>query len=120
MLCFPLLMDYLIRRDTWVPLYIDFSCLFNGTAFRNEMLEAIDVFSESTQNGLFINSCFAHCQSERQDTWFADDSPLLNNKVPLPRQRNFVGNIKEASIHCFFKLKLFLNSLLLLYMILTT
>ncbi|KAG8663655.1 hypothetical protein MANES_01G236000v8 [Manihot esculenta] len=49
-------------------------------AFRNQMLEAVYVFSKSTQNGLFINSCFAHCQSERQDTWFADDSPLLNNK----------------------------------------
>ncbi|KAF2309729.1 hypothetical protein GH714_004821 [Hevea brasiliensis] len=48
--------------------------------FRNQMLEAINVFSMSTQNGLFINSCFAHCQSETQDTWFADDSPLLNNK----------------------------------------
>ncbi|KAF2309728.1 hypothetical protein GH714_004809 [Hevea brasiliensis] len=43
--------------------------------FRNQMLEAINVFSMSTQNGLFINSCFAHCQSETQDTWFADDLP---------------------------------------------
>ncbi|KAL2975213.1 hypothetical protein AAZX31_14G147700 [Glycine max] len=35
----------------------------------------------SPQNGLFINSCFAHCQSERQDTWFADNSPVIGNKV---------------------------------------
>ncbi|KAJ9187965.1 hypothetical protein P3X46_003372 [Hevea brasiliensis] len=48
--------------------------------FRNQMLKALNVFSMSTQNGLFINSCFAHCQSERQDTWFAADSPLLQNK----------------------------------------
>lgn len=45
------------------------------------MLNAIKGFSMSRQNGLFVNSCFAHCQSERQDTWFADDSPLLGNKV---------------------------------------
>jgi hypothetical protein len=45
------------------------------------MLDAIKVFSSSNQNGLFINSCFAHCQSERQDTWFADDSPRIGNKV---------------------------------------
>ncbi|XP_015570617.2 pectin acetylesterase 12 [Ricinus communis] len=49
--------------------------------FRNQMLRAIRGFSMSKQNGLFINSCFAHCQSERQDTWFADDSPVIGNKA---------------------------------------
>ncbi|XP_028081199.1 pectin acetylesterase 12-like [Camellia sinensis] len=48
--------------------------------FRNHTLEG---FSTSEENGLFINSCFAHCQTERQDTWFADDSPLVGNKVQL-------------------------------------
>ncbi|GMI65977.1 Pectin Acetyesterase 6, pectin acetylesterase 6 [Hibiscus trionum] len=28
--------------------------------FRNQMLNAINDFSKSNQNGLFINSCFAH------------------------------------------------------------
>ena len=45
------------------------------------MLNAINVFSKSNQNGLFINSCFAHCQSERQDTWYENDSPRIGNKV---------------------------------------
>lgn len=49
--------------------------------FRNQMLNAVRDFSRSRQNGLFINSCFAHCQSERQDTWFANDTPLIANKV---------------------------------------
>ncbi|XP_042033862.1 pectin acetylesterase 10-like isoform X2 [Salvia splendens] len=48
--------------------------------FRNRMLSAVQSFSESSQNGLFLNSCFAHCQSERQDTWFAYDSPTVNNR----------------------------------------
>ncbi|KAF4359393.1 hypothetical protein G4B88_024060 [Cannabis sativa] len=48
--------------------------------FRNQMLKVISRFSRSRQNGLFINSCFAHCQTERQDTWFADDSPVIRNK----------------------------------------
>ncbi|CAL5401996.1 unnamed protein product [Camellia sinensis] len=48
--------------------------------FRNHMLNAIEGFSTSEENGLFINSCFAHCQTEGQDTWFADDSPLVGNK----------------------------------------
>lgn len=49
--------------------------------FRSQMLNAINVFSKSKQNGLFINSCFAHCQSERQDTWFAPDSPVVAKKA---------------------------------------
>ncbi|KAE8705593.1 Pectin acetylesterase 10 [Hibiscus syriacus] len=48
--------------------------------FRTQMLNAIKGFAMSRRNGLFINSCFAHCQSERQDTWFADDSPEIRNK----------------------------------------
>lgn len=48
--------------------------------FRNQMLNVIRQFATSRQNGLFINSCFAHCQTERQDTWFADNSPVLHNK----------------------------------------
>ncbi|CAN0885123.1 Pectin acetylesterase 6 [Linum grandiflorum] len=49
--------------------------------FRNQMLKAVNRFAMSKPNGLFINSCFAHCQSERQDTWFADDSPVLHSKT---------------------------------------
>ncbi|KAH9733802.1 Pectin acetylesterase 10 [Citrus sinensis] len=49
--------------------------------FRNQVLKAVRGFSMSKQNGLFINSCFAHCQTERQDTWFADDSPVVGNKA---------------------------------------
>ncbi|XP_015939573.1 pectin acetylesterase 12 [Arachis duranensis] len=49
--------------------------------FRNEMLNSMKGFSRSNQNGMFINSCFAHCQSERQDTWFADNSPVIREKA---------------------------------------
>ncbi|XP_031131637.1 pectin acetylesterase 12-like isoform X1 [Ipomoea triloba] len=54
---------------------------FLQAGFRNDMLDAVKGFAASKQTGLFINSCFAHCQSERQDTWFADDSPVINNKA---------------------------------------
>lgn len=47
------------------------------------MLRAVSGFSNARKNGLFINSCFAHCQTERQDTWFADDSPVINKKVSI-------------------------------------
>ncbi|KAF6175141.1 hypothetical protein GIB67_022822 [Kingdonia uniflora] len=49
--------------------------------YRYEMLKAVAFFYEySKQGGMFINSCFAHCQSEIQDTWFASDSPRVHNK----------------------------------------
>ncbi|WVZ05340.1 hypothetical protein V8G54_018686 [Vigna mungo] len=49
--------------------------------FRNHMLNVIKDFARANQNGLFINSCFSHCQTERQDTWFADNSPVIRNKA---------------------------------------
>ncbi|KAI5658302.1 hypothetical protein M9H77_27095 [Catharanthus roseus] len=49
--------------------------------FRNHMLNSLKSFTAYPQTGLFINSCFAHCQTERQDTWFADDSPVIGNKA---------------------------------------
>ncbi|KAL9990777.1 putative pectinacetylesterase/NOTUM [Helianthus debilis subsp. tardiflorus] len=73
------------RRGTWKacqknPASCSPSQLNFLQGFRNQMLNSVKRFSMSRQNGLFVNSCFAHCQSERQDTWFADNSPLLGNK----------------------------------------
>lgn len=48
--------------------------------FRNHMLNVVKRFSMSKKNGLFLDSCFAHCQSERQDTWLSNNSPLIGNK----------------------------------------
>ena len=53
-----------------------------NVGFRLEMLNALRFFIEySRRGGLFINSCFAHCQSESEDTWSGADSPRVNNKV---------------------------------------
>jgi O-palmitoleoyl-L-serine hydrolase len=48
---------------------------------RNSMLTALEHFEVEPKAGMFINSCFAHCQSELQDTWFAPTSPMIHNKV---------------------------------------
>lgn len=51
-------------------------------AFRQEMLDALySFYKHSTSGGMFINSCFAHCQSESQETWFAADSPRVHNQT---------------------------------------
>ncbi|XP_047265332.1 pectin acetylesterase 9 isoform X4 [Capsicum annuum] len=50
--------------------------------FRKNMLAALRVFyQDSRRDGMYINSCFTHCQSETQDTWFAVDSPRIHNKT---------------------------------------
>ncbi|KAI3950177.1 hypothetical protein MKW92_044491 [Papaver armeniacum] len=48
--------------------------------FRMEFLSALAKLGKSTVRGTFINSCYAHCQSEMQETWLRNDSPVLNNK----------------------------------------
>ncbi|XP_051151509.1 pectin acetylesterase 8-like isoform X2 [Andrographis paniculata] len=49
--------------------------------FRLEFIRALTGLGPSTSRGYFINSCYAHCQTEMQETWFAIDSPKLNNKT---------------------------------------
>ncbi|TKW14200.1 hypothetical protein SEVIR_5G152600v4 [Setaria viridis] len=50
--------------------------------FRDQMVASVKGFSGSRSNGLFINSCFAHCQSELPTTWSnaAGGSPAIQNK----------------------------------------
>ncbi|KAI9081050.1 hypothetical protein K1719_037030 [Acacia pycnantha] len=52
--------------DTW---QIQSSITSPSAGFRNHMVNAIRNFARSRHNGLFINSCFSHSQTERQDTW---------------------------------------------------
>ncbi|KAL6634977.1 hypothetical protein ACP70R_027648 [Stipagrostis hirtigluma subsp. patula] len=46
--------------------------------FRDDFLKAVEEQGNSSR-GLFINSCFVHCQSESQELWFSSDSPMLGN-----------------------------------------
>ncbi|CAN6300202.1 unnamed protein product [Urochloa humidicola] len=47
---------------------------------RSAMLTSLKQIKGEPEAGMFINSCFAHCQSELQDTWFAPDSPMIHDK----------------------------------------
>lgn len=46
--------------------------------FRLQFLVALLRLGKSASRGMFIDSCFAHCQTEMQELWFMQDSPLLN------------------------------------------
>ncbi|CAN0840529.1 Pectin acetylesterase 8, partial [Linum grandiflorum] len=46
-------------------------------AFRMKFLKTLTKASNSTSRGLYINSCFAHCQTEVQARWYMAGSPAL-------------------------------------------
>ncbi|KAL0758886.1 hypothetical protein Bca101_075036 [Brassica carinata] len=48
--------------------------------FRTHMVNLISGFTKPSKNGVFINSCFTHCQTENQDTWYSKNSPAVKNK----------------------------------------
>ncbi|KAI7981982.1 Pectin acetylesterase 9 [Camellia lanceoleosa] len=67
--------------------------------FRKDMLAALSLFFKySRRGGMFINSCFAHCQSESQDTWLASDSPSVHNKVY--KLAPFLGGYEKSRALC--------------------
>lgn len=49
--------------------------------FRVKLLEAIDPVEGSDDGGLFINSCFIHCQSEHDVTWHRAEAPRVNKRT---------------------------------------
>ncbi|XP_051119506.1 pectin acetylesterase 8-like [Andrographis paniculata] len=49
--------------------------------FRSEFINAVNGLGHSTSRGYFINSCFTHCQSVFQDSWFTNNSPSLDGKT---------------------------------------
>lgn len=49
--------------------------------YRLGFLRALYALGPSSSRGYFINSCYAHCQTEVQETWYRADSPKLANKT---------------------------------------
>lgn len=49
--------------------------------FRSSMLKALSDFQQKKEGGLFINSCFSHCQTWMAETWHSSTSPRINDKT---------------------------------------
>uniref|UniRef100_M1DCW6 Pectin acetylesterase n=1 Tax=Solanum tuberosum TaxID=4113 RepID=M1DCW6_SOLTU len=49
--------------------------------FRLNFLKALEGLGPSSTRGYYINSCFAHCQTQKQASWFGPNSPRLFNKT---------------------------------------
>ncbi|KAL6622999.1 hypothetical protein ACP70R_032878 [Stipagrostis hirtigluma subsp. patula] len=48
---------------------------------RKALLEAISEFKNKRDWGMFINSCFIHCQSTENVTWHSPSAARINNKT---------------------------------------
>ncbi|CAL9051519.1 unnamed protein product [Musa banksii] len=68
--------------------------------FRSEFLRALPA-SGNPSTGMFIISCYAHCQSGSQDTWFGADSPMID-KMPIAKAVGdwFYGRSVVRKIDC--------------------
>ncbi|PSR98279.1 Pectin acetylesterase [Actinidia chinensis var. chinensis] len=49
--------------------------------YRNSLLKVLSEFQQNKDGGMFINSCFAHCQTWMTDTWHSSNSPRINSKT---------------------------------------
>ncbi|KAK4795094.1 hypothetical protein SAY86_013088 [Trapa natans] len=47
--------------------------------FTNKFLAALRKASRSPYNGMFIDGCYVHCQSEGQGAWLENASPMIDN-----------------------------------------
>ncbi|XP_076958017.1 pectin acetylesterase 5-like isoform X2 [Bidens hawaiensis] len=49
--------------------------------FRNSFLKALSEFQQMKDVGMFINSCYVHCQTWMSVTWHGPNSPKIDNKT---------------------------------------
>ncbi|KAH0721632.1 hypothetical protein KY284_006662 [Solanum tuberosum] len=71
--------------------------------FRNSLLKTLDGFHKNPEGGMFINSCFIHCQTWVTETWHSPRSPKINNKTIAEAVGDWYFNREEAKhIDCPF------------------
>jgi len=70
-----------IEKDTFFICSWSMTVETHSSGYRLLFLRALNALGPSSSRGYFINSCFAHCQTEVQETWYRADSPKLANKV---------------------------------------
>ncbi|XP_021867428.1 pectin acetylesterase 5 isoform X2 [Spinacia oleracea] len=70
--------------------------------FRNSLLNALGEFKKKKERGMFINSCFIHCQTWMA-TWHGPNSPKLNNKTIAENAGDWYFNREQTKqIDCPF------------------
>ncbi|KAL3623082.1 hypothetical protein CASFOL_031898 [Castilleja foliolosa] len=62
--------------------------------YRNSLLKTLNSVRKTLNVGVYINSCFVHCQTWAAETWHSPTSPRINNKQQLQKQLE-IGTLKE-------------------------
>lgn len=71
--------------------------------FRRSLLDALGEFQKNEEGGMFINSCFVHCQTLMAETWNSPTSPRINNKTIAEAVGDWYFNRNAAKhIDCSF------------------
>ncbi|KAK1670243.1 hypothetical protein QYE76_058402 [Lolium multiflorum] len=69
--------------------------------FRRELLDAISDFKKKKDWGMFIDSCYIHCQSMNPLTWHSPSAPRINNKTIAEAVGDWFFNRREVkAIDC--------------------
>ncbi|CAK8541616.1 unnamed protein product [Lathyrus sativus] len=50
-------------------------------SFRGSLLKTVNEFQQRKDIGMFIDSCFIHCQTLMGETWYSPNSPKINDKT---------------------------------------
>ncbi|KAJ9152406.1 hypothetical protein P3X46_025974 [Hevea brasiliensis] len=93
-------------RSTWNDCKVDMNnCspiqLKTMQDFRLHFLSALYKSANSSSKGLYIDSCYTHCQTETQETWFMADSPMLSKtKIAKAVGDWFYDRIPFKKIDC--------------------
>ncbi|KAL8533299.1 hypothetical protein ACS0TY_009625 [Phlomoides rotata] len=91
-----------VYQNTLFHLELCIRCI---SSFRKYMLQTLQpFFMNSTSGGMFLNSCFTHCQSESQDTWLASDSFCISPPSHLSLMRNRSLDSHNMTINLMFRL----------------
>jgi len=78
---------------------------FSG--FRKALLDAINEFKKRRDWGMFIDSCFIHCQSMKALAWHSPSAARINNKVNTYLHYIFVTNVDGHEFNWLFKLQIY-------------
>ncbi|KAL4274395.1 hypothetical protein AHAS_Ahas20G0002900 [Arachis hypogaea] len=66
--------------------------------FREDFIKALSGVQNSPSKGMFIDSCYIHCQTEMQESWFKTDAPQLANTTIAKAVGDCLGKIQVKHV----------------------
>ncbi|XP_057970907.1 pectin acetylesterase 5-like isoform X2 [Malania oleifera] len=92
-------------RGNWVQCKLNIRNCNNSETeilqgFRNSLLKALSEFQQNKEGGIFVNSCFAHCQTWMAETWHSPNSPRIGDKTIAESVGEWYFNRAVRQIDC--------------------